>query len=144
MRIYEPKCKEAGIAIERNFKSTRRVVLAHWRDSSGDLQYRRQCDPCHALGRHTLHLNRGRKWPCASRCHHLGEDNGVGISNQQLPKIFDAFFSTRVGVGTGIGLFVAKQFVIGHGGKIDVESTVDPASMEPECPSSFPSRIRTP
>ncbi|MGA7318052.1 MAG: ATP-binding protein [Silvibacterium sp.] len=39
-----------------------------------------------------------------------------------LPRVFEAFFTTRATVGTGIGLFVAKQFVEGHGGKIEIES----------------------
>jgi signal transduction histidine kinase len=56
------------------------------------------------------------------------KDSGVGISAEQLPRIFEAFFTTRSTIGTGIGLFVAKQFVEGHGGKISVESSIDPAS----------------
>jgi len=55
-------------------------------------------------------------------------DNGTGIAAEQLPRIFDAFFTTRSAIGTGIGLFVAKQFVEGHGGKICVESSTDPES----------------
>ncbi|HXC62148.1 MAG TPA: ATP-binding protein, partial [Nitrospiria bacterium] len=35
---------------------------------------------------------------------------------------FEAFFTTRSTVGTGIGLFVAKQFIEGHGGRIEIES----------------------
>ena len=50
------------------------------------------------------------------------EDDGVGIAPTDLPKVFDAFFTTRTTVGTGIGLFVAKQFVEGHGGRINIES----------------------
>jgi signal transduction histidine kinase len=50
------------------------------------------------------------------------EDDGVGIAPKDLPKVFDAFFTTRTTVGTGIGLFVAKQFVEGHGGRISIES----------------------
>jgi PAS domain S-box-containing protein len=50
------------------------------------------------------------------------EDNGVGIGPKDLPKVFDAFFTTRTTVGTGIGLFVAKEFVEGHGGQISIES----------------------
>ena len=53
------------------------------------------------------------------------EDNGVGIAPKDLTKVFDAFFTTRATVGTGIGLFVAKQFVEGHGGRIGVESSCD-------------------
>jgi PAS domain S-box-containing protein len=50
------------------------------------------------------------------------EDNGLGIGPKDLPKVFDAFFTTRNTVGTGIGLFVAKQFIEGHGGRISIES----------------------
>jgi signal transduction histidine kinase len=50
------------------------------------------------------------------------EDDGAGIAPKDLPKVFDAFFTTRTTVGTGIGLFVAKQFIEGHGGRISIES----------------------
>jgi signal transduction histidine kinase len=53
------------------------------------------------------------------------EDDGVGIAPKDLPKVFDAFFTTRATVGTGIGLFVAKQFVEGHGGRIGIESSCE-------------------
>jgi signal transduction histidine kinase len=50
------------------------------------------------------------------------QDNGEGIAESDLPRVFEAFFTTRSTVGTGIGLFVAKQFVEGHGGQIEIES----------------------
>jgi PAS domain S-box-containing protein len=53
------------------------------------------------------------------------EDNGAGIPADVLPKVFDAFFTTRSTVGTGIGLFIARQFVEGHGGRVEIESSVD-------------------
>ena len=53
------------------------------------------------------------------------EDNGRGIAANDLPKVFDAFFTTRHTVGTGIGLFIAKQFVEGHGGRVEIESRID-------------------
>jgi signal transduction histidine kinase len=53
-------------------------------------------------------------------------DNGVGIPAHVLPRVFEAFFTTRTTVGTGIGLFVAKQFVEGHGGHIKIDSPVKP------------------
>jgi PAS domain S-box-containing protein len=54
------------------------------------------------------------------------QDDGIGIAPKDLPKVFDAFFTTRATVGTGIGLFVAKQFVEGHGGRIAIESSCEP------------------
>jgi signal transduction histidine kinase len=53
------------------------------------------------------------------------QDDGVEIAADDLPRVFDAFFSTRSVVGTGIGLFVAKQFVEGHGGRIEIKSSND-------------------
>ncbi len=55
-------------------------------------------------------------------------DNGVGISDENLKKLFDLgeSFSTR-GTGnekgTGLGLMVCKDFVELHGGTINIEST---------------------
>ena len=50
------------------------------------------------------------------------QDDGVGIAEADLPRVFEAFFTTRSTLGTGIGLFVAKQFIEGHGGRIEIES----------------------
>lgn len=49
-------------------------------------------------------------------------DTGVGISEQDLPKIFDPYFTTK-GQGKGLGLASCYSIVRKHGGKIWVEST---------------------
>lgn len=46
------------------------------------------------------------------------QDNGGGIDEDILPKIFDPFESTKVEGGMGIGLNIAKGIVYDHGGKI--------------------------
>ncbi len=52
-------------------------------------------------------------------------DDGVGIGEENLKKIFDPGFTTKgVGVGTGLGLSICYQFIQDHRGKIDVTSTV--------------------
>jgi signal transduction histidine kinase len=56
------------------------------------------------------------------------EDTGVGISTDHMPKIFDAFYTTRGSIGTGIGLFIAKQFIESHHGKITCVSSTDPVT----------------
>ena len=56
------------------------------------------------------------------------EDTGEGIPAGNIQKIFEPFFTTRRAVGTGIGLWVAKQFIEGHKGRIGVQSSVDSAS----------------
>jgi len=52
------------------------------------------------------------------------EDQGVGISEKQLPKIFDPYFSTKQN-GSGLGLSTAFSIIKKHDGHIIVESKID-------------------
>lgn len=53
-------------------------------------------------------------------------DRGRGIAPQDLPQVFDPFFTTRpVGKGTGLGLSVALGIVNLHGGWMEVESVLN-------------------
>jgi len=51
-------------------------------------------------------------------------DNGCGIPEDKLAKVFNAFFSTKGSRGTGLGLAVTSKIISEHGGKIDVKSKV--------------------
>jgi len=49
-------------------------------------------------------------------------DNGKGISPQDLPKIFDPFFTKGKEEGTGLGLAITKKIIEAHHGTITAES----------------------
>jgi PAS domain S-box-containing protein len=56
------------------------------------------------------------------------EDQGIGISQQHLEKIFDQYYrvpqnESKRGTGMGIGLFISKEIIEGHLGKIWAESS---------------------
>jgi signal transduction histidine kinase len=54
-------------------------------------------------------------------------DRGIGIPEEDLPHLFEAFHRARnVGAitGTGLGLAIVKRCVDLHGGTIEVESRV--------------------
>ena len=50
------------------------------------------------------------------------KDDGIGIPRESLPKVFDAYFTTKKH-GTGLGLATALELVRRHGGQIGVDST---------------------
>lgn len=53
------------------------------------------------------------------------QDTGPGIPPEILPRIFDAFFTTKeVGVGTGLGLAICQRLVTDMRGRLTVDSVV--------------------
>ncbi len=62
------------------------------------------------------------------------EDNGPGISPEDLPYVFDHFYRgdksrDRKSGGSGIGLAIVKQLVENHGGQVTVESILGMGSI---------------
>ncbi len=53
------------------------------------------------------------------------KDNGPGILESDLPKIFSLFESTKGSRGTGLGLPVSQKILKEHGGTISVDSQID-------------------
>ena len=61
--------------------------------------------------------------PRTHKVHVRVSDNGHGILEENLDKVFDPFFSTKdVGAGTGLGLAVVYGIITEHGGSIEVDS----------------------
>jgi signal transduction histidine kinase len=52
-------------------------------------------------------------------------DTGPGIRRENIGRVFDAFFTTKGNLGTGIGLWVARQIVERHGGQISISSSTE-------------------
>jgi PAS domain S-box-containing protein len=50
-------------------------------------------------------------------------DDGIGMTPDIREHIFDLFYSSKGRAGTGLGLFITRQVIQQHGGRIDVEST---------------------
>lgn len=119
--IYEPRCTATGIEIKKAIHSSRKIVLRR-----GEMM-----QVVSNLIMNSIYAMQAGGGLSISVEDAVGspdgivltiQDDGVGIAETDLPRVFEAFFTTRSTVGTGIGLFIAKQFVEGHGGRIEIES----------------------
>lgn len=125
VRIYESKCEAAGIRIEASLKSVCLVVLR--KGEMLQVISNLVANAIYAMpSGGTLSIStEDADLPEGCGVFLTVEDTGVGIPAEHLPRIFEAFFTTRSSIGTGIGLWVARQFVDGHKGRIGVESSTD-------------------
>ncbi len=122
--VYSPRCTAYNISLERHLDSTTKITLR--RGEMMQVISNLLANAISAMpegGRLTISVADVQTPPPGVLL--TIEDSGVGIAEENLDKVFDAFFTTR-SVGTGIGLFVARQFVEGHGGTITIESRTDP------------------
>jgi PAS domain S-box-containing protein len=120
--IYQPRCSAANIEITKSINSSRKVVMR--RGEMMQVVSNLMMNSIYAMqSGGVLSLSVDDTVGSRDGVVLTIKDDGVGISKADLPKVFEAFFTTRNTVGTGIGLFIAKQFVEGHGGQIEVESS---------------------
>jgi PAS domain S-box-containing protein len=66
-----------------------------------------------------------RTWQEGNDVYAEVKDTGCGIPRENLERIFDPFFTTKpVGVGSGLGLNIARNIITGYGGEIAVTSEI--------------------
>jgi PAS domain S-box-containing protein len=119
--IYEPRCTAAGIEIKKTINSSRKIVMR--RGEMMQVVSNLIMNSIYAMqagGILSISVEDAAKPPEGIVL--TVQDDGVGIAEADRPRVFEAFFTTGSTVGTGIGLFVTKQFVEGHGGRIELES----------------------
>ena len=76
-----------------------------------------------ARDRGTLRIRMGRSGNLAWVSFH---DDGAGIPKENLPSIFDPFYTTkRPGRGTGLGLSICKSVMKEHNGSVEAANAPD-------------------
>jgi PAS domain S-box-containing protein len=126
LTVYNSRLIAAGISVDLRFNDQQRIMA-----SKGELLQVFSNVIANALDA----MSRGGTLHIATRkVVSLGgdglevviRDTGAGIRPENLPRIFDPFFTTKGELGTGIGLWVAKQLIETRGGQISVASSVEP------------------
>lgn len=124
--IYGPRCQSAGITICPSLTSTLKVLVR--RGEMLQVVSNLMTNAIYALSAGgTIWMDVRDSETEPGTVVLSVRDNGAGIGADALPRVFDAFFTTRATIGTGIGLFIAKQLVEGNGGRITIESITDAA-----------------
>jgi len=125
LTVYNSRLISSGISLDTRFDDLQKItvskgemlqVLSNVITNAVDAM-----PPGGVLGIHT------RKIMSASRdgIQIVVRDNGTGIAQENLPRVFEPFFTTKGDLGTGIGLWVAKQLVDTRGGQISIASSTE-------------------
>jgi signal transduction histidine kinase len=73
------------------------------------------------------------------------KDSGIGIPEEDIPRLFEPFYTTRKRKGVGLGLSVVYGIIQEHGGSIYVQSKVGEGAtfrvklpLQPPSPQPLP------
>lgn len=125
LSVYKSKLLSSGITVDTQFNDLQKIVV-----SKGEMLQvfsnviSNSVDAMHQGG--SLHIY-VRKVSRASGdgVQAVIRDSGIGIRPENMEKIFDPFFTTKGDLGTGIGLWVARQLIERRGGQISVVSSTE-------------------
>lgn len=114
---------DAGVVVERRLADARTQILGV-ASQLHQVFINLVTNACHAMPR-----GEGRLVVESEvrdgRVHVRLNDNGAGIPEEHLARIFEPFFSTKhAGEGTGLGLSIARRIVDHHGGELRATSEV--------------------
>ena len=122
LTVYQSKFLASGITVGRFFNDLRKIVV-----SKGEMIQilsniiANSIDSMRHGGTLTITV-RKTSGPSGEGLQTVIHDEGTGISPENLARVFEPFFTTKGNIGTGIGLWVAKQLTERRGGQIAVNS----------------------
>lgn len=129
LSVYQGRIANAAIKIDRRCSAKRRVhcfegeirqVLANI--ISNALDAMPDGGTLYLRGREATNWQTGEKGLAVTLA-----DNGTGMSPQTRKRLFDPFYTTKGLIGTGLGLWVTKEIVDRHRGKLTMRSSQSPA-----------------
>jgi two-component system CheB/CheR fusion protein len=126
VEFYESRFKERGISIHARYCSEGHlpVFAGPLRQAFSNLLLN-AADAMPNGGTMHARIAQGHEWRGQERrgLRVTFADSGSGIAAQDLPRIFELFFTTKGSAGTGLGLSLVKNTVSQHGGVVRVRSS---------------------
>jgi signal transduction histidine kinase len=125
LTVYHSKLLSGGISVDSWFDDSQKIVV-----SKGEMIQVLSnilANAIDAMARGgTVHISTGKASGSAGDgIQTIIRDEGAGIDQKHLDKIYEPFFTTKGGHGTGIGLWVVKQLVRKRGGQIAITSNTE-------------------
>lgn len=120
LQLLRPQIEKQGIVIQKEFQPLPPILMDREQMKQVILNLLLNAVQAMPKGGNLVlkgHIPEGDRWIRLSI-----QDSGVGISCEDINKLFDPFFSTKEG-GMGLGLSIAHRIIDQHHGKIEVEST---------------------
>jgi signal transduction histidine kinase len=123
LEIYRAKLITSGITVETRFNDLQKITVS--RGEMLQVLSNLVTNAADAMrGGGVLSIStRKIQGPSGEGIQIVVRDTGTGIKQENLEKIFEPFFTTKGNMGTGIGLWIAKQLVERRGGQISVSSS---------------------
>jgi PAS domain S-box-containing protein len=124
LQLYSRKLSSRGISVERRYRGRSRV-----RGYSGEMRQLvanllvNAADAMPEGGNILVRVAEGQSWDNGRKGVRITvADNGSGIPEESLRRIFEPFYTTKKDTGTGLGLWVSQGIVEKHGGTIRVRT----------------------
>jgi len=128
LSVFQGRIANARVTVERRFRAAApiRIFDGEIRQVISNL-ISNAIDAMPRGGRLLVRLRQGTDWKTSQRGVILTlADNGDGMTPQTLKRLFDPFFTTKGLTGTGLGLWVSKEIVDRHNGRLLVRSSQSP------------------
>ena len=125
LNLYQSRLNTLNILVERKYDpeinlfcyaGEIRQVFAHLVSNA--------VDATAEGGRLSIRARRSQSWrnPAVAGVRFTVADTGSGMDTEVRERVFEAFFTTKEDIGTGLGLWVSHEIILKHNGMVRVRS----------------------
>lgn len=129
LSLFEARVRNGRIAVQKDYPSSATVLATE--NELRQVFANLLTNACDALGqgpgtahpRIVLRVRERRLFTGETHVFVTFADSGTGMTADSRRRLFEPFFSTKENKGTGLGLWISREIVTKHGGKIRVKSS---------------------